>query len=88
MTMTEYRRQKNEERLAAQHPDVQAVAKDIRQTLKDIEQYMIWALDPENKDHGRYDCQNLLDHAHYLVDHAHAYRNAVKANPPPKGDDQ
>ena len=84
MTMTEYRQQKNEERLAAQHPDVQAAAKDIRQTLKDVEQYMIWALDPENEDHGRYDCQNLLDHAHYLVDHAHAYRTAVKANPPPK----
>ena len=85
MTMTEYRRQKNEERLAAQHPNVQSTTKDIRQTLKDVEQNMIWALDPENKDHGRYDCHNLLDHAHYLVDQAHTYRNAVKANPPAEG---
>ena len=84
MTMTEYRQQ----RLAEQHPDVQGAAKDIRQTLDDIKNNMHWAIAPGEKDGGAYYCHNLLDYAHQLVDQVHAYRNAVKANPPPKGDDQ
>ena len=87
MTMTEYKRQKNKELLAAQHADVQAAAKAVLATLKDVENYLAWSMDPEEKDGGAYDCQNLLDHAHALIDQAHTYRQALKANPP-KGDDQ
>ena len=87
MTMTEYKRQRNADLLAAQHPDVQAAAKAIRQTLQDVEQYLFWSMDPEEKDGGAYYCQNLLDHAHALVDQAHAYHQALRANPP-KSEDQ
>lgn len=86
MTMTEYKRQKNKELLAEQHPAVQAAAKAIRQTLQDVEQYLFWSMDPEEKDGGAYYCQQLLDHAHDLIDQAHAYRAALKAAP--KGHDQ
>ena len=82
-----YRERRNAERLAAQHLDVQGAAKDILKQLKDVEQYLYWSMGPDEKDGGAYYAQNLLDHAHELVDQAHAYRAALKANPPPKEED-
>ena len=82
--MTTYQRNVNTQRLARQAPDVQGAAKAILEQLKSIEQYMLWSLDPSEKDGGAYYCQNLLDHAHELVDQAHTFRAALKANPPPK----
>jgi hypothetical protein len=79
-----YRERRNAERLAAQAAEVQGAAKDILKQLKDIEQYLYWSMSAEEKDGGAYYAQNLLDHAHELVDQAHAYRAAHKANPPPK----
>ena len=85
--MTDYYRQRrNAERLAAQHSDVQATAKDILKQLKDIEQYIYWSMSGEERDGGAYYAQNLLDHAHELVDQAHAWRAALKASPPPLED--
>ena len=85
--MNEYRQRMNAERLAAQHADVQGAAKDIIKQLRDIEQYIYWAMGPDEKDGGQYYCQNLIDHAHELVDQAHAFKIAMKANPPPQEDD-
>ena len=83
MTMTEYKRQKNADLLVAQHADVQAAAKAIRQTLHDVENYLHWSMDPDEKDGlAPTICQNLLDHAHQLVDEAHAYRQALRSQPP------
>jgi hypothetical protein len=86
MTITETKRQRNRELLAEQHEDVQDAAKDIRQTLQDVERYLFWSMDPEEKDGGAYHCRQLLDTAHQLVDQAHAYRAALKVAP--KGHDQ
>ena len=85
--MGEYQRRVNAERLARQAPDVQRTAKEIFDALKSIEQYLYWSLSPDNKDHGRYDCGNLIDHAHSLVDLGHAWRAVLAANPPPKEDE-
>ena len=84
---TNYNRRVNAERLARQAKEVKLAAEDIRSTLIDIERYLYWALDPSEKDGGQYYCQNLLDHAHALIDRAHDYRAALKANPPPQEDD-
>jgi hypothetical protein len=82
--LQDYQDKANAERLACQHPPVTAAAKEILVTLKNIERYLYWALDPEEKDGGAYYAQNLLANAHELVDQAHAYRAALIANPPPK----
>ena len=81
MTITEYERQKNADLIVAQHPDVQAAASNILATIHDAWRYLYWSMDPEEKDGGAYDCQQLLDYAHQLVDQAHAYRAALKAAP-------
>jgi hypothetical protein len=82
-----YRERRNAERLAAQHPEVQGAAKTILKQLKDIEQYLHWSMSGEEKDGGAYYARSLLEHAHELVDQAHAWRAALKANPPPLEDD-
>ena len=85
--MSEYQRRVAAERLARQAPDVQCTAKEIREALKSIEQYMLWSLDPSEKDGGSYYCTNLIDHAHSLVDLGHAWRAVLAANPPTKEPD-
>ena len=85
--MNQYQARVNEERIKRQHPDVQKVVKEIRDEIKNIEVYLSWALDPEEKDGGAYYCQSVIDHAHILVDQAHEFRAALRANPPPKEDD-
>ena len=85
--MDNYNRRVNAERLARQAKEVKLAAEDIRSTLIDIERYLYWALDPSEKDGGQYYCQSLLEHAHALIDRAHDYRAALKANPPPKDED-
>ena len=85
--MDNYNRRVNAERLARQAPDVQGAAKEIFEALKDVERYLYWSLDPAEKDGGAYYAQNLLDHAHELIDQAHTFRAALKANPPPKETD-
>jgi hypothetical protein len=64
----------NAERLARQAPAVKKAAQELLAELKDIETYLYWALDPDEKDAGAYMAQYLLDHAHTLIDCAHAYR--------------
>jgi hypothetical protein len=81
--MIAYTQRINEERLAGQAEPVRLAANDIRTTLKDIERYLYWSIDSKEKDGGAYYAQSLLEHAHMLVDLAHAYRAALKANPPP-----
>ena len=50
----------------------QKTAKRAFEILKDVERYLYWSLDPEdNKDGGAYNCQNLIDNAHALVDEGH-----------------
>jgi hypothetical protein len=85
--VNEYRQRMNAERLARQAEPVRLAAEDIKTTLKDIEQYLYWSLGPDEKDGGAYYAQNLLDHAHALVDRAHEYRLALKDNPPPLEDE-
>jgi hypothetical protein len=80
---TNYQRRVNAERLARQAPAVQKTAKRVFEILKDVERYLYWSLDPEdNKDGGAYNCQNLIDNAHALVDEGHAWRAVIVANPP------
>jgi hypothetical protein len=70
----------NAERLANQAPAVRKIAKELLDELKNLEQYMYWSLDPEEKDGGAYYCQSLIDHAHMVVDQAHEFRAALKAH--------
>jgi hypothetical protein len=85
--MNAYRERINAERLARQAEPVKLAAEDIKTSLKDIKQYLYWSIDPDEKDGGAYFAQSLLEHAHELVDRAHAYRLALAANPPPKEDE-
>ena len=85
--MNSYQQKVNAGRLANQAPAVQKIAKDIFDAVKMIETYLYWAIDPAEKDAGQYYCQNLLERAHELVDLAHEYRAELKANPPPKEED-
>jgi hypothetical protein len=85
--MNAYRERINAERLARQAEPVKQAAEDILGELKDVERYLYWSIDPDERDGGAYYAQTLLDHAHNLVDHAHEYRAALKVNPPPKEDE-
>lgn len=85
--MNSYQQSVNAERLARQAPSVKKVAKDIFDAVKMIETYLYWAIDPAEKDAGQYYCRNLLERAHELVDLAHEYGAELKANPPPKEED-
>ena len=86
--MNQYQARVSEERIKRQHPDVQKVVKEIRDEIKNIEVYLSWAINPEEKDGGAYYCQSVIDHAHILVDQAHEFRAALRANPPPKEDEE
>lgn len=86
--MNSYQQKVNAERLANQAPAVKKIAKELLDELKNIDMYLYWALDPEEKDGGMYYCQSLLDHAHMVIDQAHEFRAALKANPPPKEEDE
>lgn len=86
--MNQYQERVNAERLKRQHPDVRKLVWEIRDELKNVEIYLNWALDPDEKDGGMYYCQTLLDHAHMLIDQAHEFRAALRANPPPKEDEE
>ena len=82
-----YQQRVDAERLERQAQPVKLAARDLRETMKSIEQYLAWSLDPTEKDGGAYFCRNLIDHAHALLDYAHEYRAALTANPPPPEDD-
>ena len=82
--MDSYQARVNDERLARQAQTVQDSARSILDALKTIETYVYWAFDPDEKEGGMYNCRNLLEHAHELVDQAHEFRARVRANPPPK----
>ena len=82
--MNTYQIRINSDRLARQAEPVKKVAKAILDELKSIELYLYWAMDPDEKDGGAYYTQTLLDHAHAILDEAHAFRQAIAANPPPK----
>lgn len=86
--MSSYQQRVSAERLAAQAPAVQKTAKAILDELKSLENYLHWALNPEDKDGRRYWLASLIEHAHMLVDLGHAYRAALAADPPPKEDDE
>ena len=83
---TNYNRRVNAERLARQAPDVKKLATEILEELKSIEQSVYWAIDPDDKS-GLWE-NSLIEHAHALVDLGHEYRAALKANPPPKEDEE
>ena len=86
--MNPYQQKVNAERLARQAPAVQKTARAILDELSNVQTYLYWTLDPEEKDGGAYYCQTLLDHAHMLVDQAHEYRAALKANPPKEEEEE
>ena len=79
--MTNYQRRVNAENFERQSPPVQTTAKGILAELKSLEQCLYWALDPQEKDGGEQWSSNLIEHAHALLDCAHEYRAALKANP-------
>ena len=85
--VNQYQERENEYLIKRQHPDVQKLVKEIRAELRNVDVYLHWALNPEEKDGGAYYCQSVIDHAHMLVDQAHEFRAALKANPPPKEDE-
>ena len=85
--MNPYTQRENIARLARQAPEVQKLAKELLDELKNVETYLYWAINPEEKDGGAYYCQSVIDHAHMLIDQAHEFRAALRANPPPKEDD-
>ena len=85
---TTYQQRVNAERVANQAPEVIKALTDLVKSASGIVQYAHWALDPAEKDGGAYYAQNLLEHAHELVDQAHAFRLALKANPPPTENDE
>ena len=86
--MNAYQQRINDECLARQAEPVKKTAKLILEELKTIERYLYWALDQEDQHNSiGYNCGNLIDHAHALVDLGHEYRAALKANPPPKDDE-
>jgi len=86
--MNSYQERVREERLARQAPEVRHAIKDLRETMKQIETYVAWALDPTEKDGGAYYTNNALEYAHQLVDQAHAFRAALAAHPSPKDEDE
>lgn len=86
--MSHYHDRINAERLERQAPDVKKLAQEILKELKSIEQSVYWALDPEEKDCGIQWSESLIEHAHALVDLGHDYKAALKANPPPKEDEE
>ena len=78
-----YRQRMDADNLAAAHPSVQDAAKSILASLKSIENYLYWSLDPEEPAAERVAWQrNMLEQAHELVDQAHLFRARLKANPP------
>jgi hypothetical protein len=85
--MNDYRQRINAERLARQAEPVKQAAEDILGALKDVERYLYWSIDPNERDGGAYYANTLLEHAHDLIDRAHEYRAALKANPPPREDE-
>ena len=85
--MNPYTQRENAARFARQAPEVQKLAREIFDELKNVETYLYWAINPEEEDGGLYYCQSVIDHAHMLVDQAHEFRAALRANPPPKEDD-
>ena len=85
--VNQYQERENEYLIKRQHPDVQKLVKEIRAELRNVDVYLHWAINPEEKDGGAYYCQSVIDHAHMLIDQAHEFRAALRANPPPKEDD-
>ncbi len=86
---TAYQQRVNSERLERQAPEVQKIAKEILEELKGLERCLYWAIDPE--DDPMQWTASMIERAHALVDQTHEYRAALKADPPPKeeenGDD-
>jgi hypothetical protein len=83
--VTSYRRRINEALFARQAPAVQKTLKEILEELKSIEQCLYWAIDPD--DPVDMWPGSLIEHAHALLDLGHDYRAALKANPPPKDEE-
>lgn len=84
-----YRQRVDAANLAAAHQTVQDAAKSIMASLKSIENYLYWAIDPEEPAAERTTwCRNIIEQAHELVDQAHLFRIRLEANPPqPEPDD-
>jgi hypothetical protein len=84
--VNQYQQRVNAGRLANQAPEVKKKAEELLAELRNIEMYLYWSIDPVED--GMYYCRTLLDHAHMLVDLAHEYRVELKANPPPKEEEE
>jgi hypothetical protein len=87
MSMTSYQQRQNEANLAVQAPAVKKIVKELLEELKRIEGALYWALDPSETDGGQQWASSAIDHAHALLDAAHEYRAALKADPPPQESD-
>ena len=83
-----YNRRVNAEHLARQAEPVKKLVQEILKELKSIEQSLYWAIDPEESDGGMQWSESLIEHAHALVDIGHEYKAALKANPPPKEEEE
>ena len=81
-----YRQRMDADNLAAAHPSVQDVAKSILASLKSIENYLYWSLDPLDPEEPAAEriawTRNMLEQAHELVDQAHLFRVRLEAKPP------
>lgn len=85
--MTPYQIRQNAANLVVQAPEVKAKIKDIVAMLESLERCLYWAIDPSESDGGQSWASSLIEHAHMLVDLGHEYRDALKANPPPRDEE-
>jgi hypothetical protein len=78
--LEKYRAKVHAERLAEQAEPVKLVIEDIRTAIDSLQSNLFWALDPDEKERD-YCLESVIERAHTLVDLAHDYRQALKANP-------
>jgi hypothetical protein len=81
--MNSYQQRVNAERLARQAEPVKKLVKEILKELESIERCVYWAIDPEDALSDTWP-STIIERAHALVDMGHDYRAALKADPPPK----
>jgi hypothetical protein len=77
------------ERWGQQAPSIHDAGAEILNTLRSVERYLFWTIDPEESGHDRdYYAANIIELAHILVDQAHAYRSVLLAHQALKEDSQ
>lgn len=83
-SMTPYQQRVNAANLAAQADSVQTKAREILKKLGDAERAVYWAIEPDENDWA----DILIENAHALLDLAYEYKAELKANPPPRVEEE